>query len=58
MNPNSSEYEKSEYEPLPPDEKEIDRLLEGMAETAPEVPADFHDKWMNAVREEAGKQRE
>ena len=34
MNPNSSEYEKSEYEPLPPDEKEIDRLLEEMAETA------------------------
>ena len=57
MNPNSSEYEKSEYEPLPPDEKEIDRLLEEMAETAPEVPADFHDRWMNAVREEAGKQK-
>ena len=57
MNPNSSEYEKSEYEPLPPDEKEIDRLLEEMAETAPEVPADFHDRWMNAVREEAGRQK-
>ena len=57
MNPNSSEYEKSEYEPLPPDEKKIDRLLEEMAETAPEAPADFHDKWMNAVREEAGKQK-
>lgn len=57
MNPNSSEYEKSEYEPLPPDEKEIDRLLEEMAETAPEAPADFHDRWMNAVREEAGKQK-
>ena len=57
MNPNSSEYEKSEYEPLPPDEKEIDRLLGEMAETAPEVPADFHDSWMNAVREEAGKQK-
>lgn len=57
MNPNSSEYEKSEYEPLPPDEKEIDRLLEEMAKTAPEAPADFHDRWMNAVREEAGKQK-
>ena len=57
MNPNSSEYEKSEYEPLPPDEKEIDRLLGEMAETAPEAPADFHDRWMNAVREEAGKQK-
>lgn len=57
MNPNSSEYEKSEYEPLPPDEKEVDRLLEEMAKTAPEVPADFHNRWMNAVREEARKQK-
>ena len=44
----------------PPEEaaegtEEIDRALREMAETAPEAPADFHDRWMGAVREEAGK---
>ena len=57
MNTNTSELKKTGYEPLPPDDQEIDRLLKEMAETAPEVPADFHNKWMNAVREEAGKQK-
>ncbi len=57
MNENTSELNQSEYEPLPPDDKELDRLLEEMAETTPDMPADFHDNWMKAVREEAGKQK-
>ena len=38
-------------------EEELDRALEGLAASAPEMPADFHEKWMGAVREEAKKQR-
>ena len=30
----------------------LDQLLAGMAEDVPPMPADFHDKWMNAVRAE------
>ena len=32
---------------------ELDAVLEQMAEEVPPMPADFHDKWMNAVRAEA-----
>ena len=31
----------------------LDQILAGMAEDVPPMPADFHDKWMNAVRAEA-----
>jgi hypothetical protein len=34
-------------------EMNLDQLLAGMAEDVPPMPADFHDKWMNAVRAEA-----
>ena len=30
----------------------LDQLLVGMAEDVPPMPADFHDKWMNAIRTE------
>lgn len=30
----------------------LDQLLAGMAEDVPPMPADFHDKWMNAIRTE------
>ena len=32
---------------------ELDAVLEQMTEEVPPMPADFHDKWMNAVRAEA-----
>lgn len=32
---------------------ELDALLSEMAEEVPPMPADFHDKWMSAVREDA-----
>lgn len=32
---------------------ELDTMLDQMAEEVPPMPADFHDKWMNAIREEA-----
>ena len=34
-------------------EMNLDQMLAGMAEDVPPMPADFHDKWMNAVRAEA-----
>ena len=34
-------------------ELNLDQLLAGMAEDVPPMPADFHDKWMSAVRTEA-----
>ena len=34
-------------------EMNLDQLLAGMAEDVPPMPADFHEKWMNAVRAEA-----
>ena len=34
-------------------ELNLDQLLTGMAEDVPPMPADFHDKWMDAVRAEA-----
>ena len=33
----------------------LDAMLEQMAEEVPLMPADFHDKWVNAVRKEARK---
>lgn len=50
----------AEREPLteiPEGTEEIDRALQDMAENTPEMPADFHDRWMAAVREEAGKKK-
>ena len=34
-------------------ELNLDQLLADMAEDVPEMPADFHDRWMSAVREDA-----
>jgi len=34
-------------------ELNLDQLLAGMAKDVPPMPADFHDKWMNAVRAES-----
>ena len=33
---------------------ELDDALAAMAEEVPPMPADFHDRWMSAVRAEAG----
>lgn len=33
----------------------LDEALAQIAEEVPPMPADFHDRWMNAVRAEAGK---
>ena len=34
-------------------DEELNEILEQMAEEVPPMPADFHDRWMNAVRAEA-----
>ena len=34
---------------------ELDAVLEQMADEVPPMPADFHDKWMNAIRAEAAQ---
>ena len=34
----------------------VDRMLEQMAQETPEMPADFHARWTQAIREEAGDQ--
>lgn len=34
-------------------ESSLEQLLSDMAEDIPPMPADFHEQWMNAVREEA-----
>ena len=39
-----------------PDPAELDLALEQLAEDVPPVPADFHARWMQAVRTEAQKQ--
>ena len=39
-------------QPVPAD-AELDAALARMAEDVPPTPADFHDRWMNAVRSEA-----
>lgn len=36
-------------------DEELNVILEQMAEEVPPMPADFHDRWMNAVRAEAQK---
>ena len=36
-------------------DKELNKALEQLAEEVPPMPADFHDRWMNAVRAEAEK---
>ena len=35
--------------------EELDRMLEEMAQETPEMPADFHDRWMAQVRAEAAQ---
>lgn len=42
---------------LPPDAG-LDEALAQMAEEVPPMPADFHDRWMNAVRAEAEKRKD
>ena len=37
---------------------ELEAELAQMAEEVPPVPADFHDRWMKAIREDAEKQQE
>ena len=39
-------------------EKELDQILADMAEETPEMPADFHEKWTRAIREEAAAPKE
>ena len=36
-------------------DNELNKALEQLAEEVPPMPADFHDRWMNAVRAEADK---
>ena len=36
-------------------DNELNNALEQLAEEVPPMPADFHDRWMNAVRAEAKK---
>ena len=43
----------NEPEQKPITDAELDAALAQMAEEAPPMPADFHDRWMNAVRAEA-----
>ena len=44
---------KTEAEQTPVTDAELDAALAQMAEEVPPMPADFHDRWMNAVRAEA-----
>ncbi len=44
---------KTEAEKMPVTDAELDAALAQMAEEAPPMPADFHARWMNAVRAEA-----
>ncbi len=37
---------------------ELDELLKAMADETPEMPADFHEKWKQAVLKESGADRE
>lgn len=43
----------NEPEQKPMTDAELDAALAQLAEEAPPMPADFHDRWMNAVRAEA-----
>ena len=45
---------KTEAEQTPVTDAELDAALAQMAEEVPPMPADFHDRWMNAVCAEAG----
>ena len=44
-----------ENEMKPQADPVLDAELAQMAEEVPPMPADFHEKWMNAVRAEAQK---
>ena len=43
----------NELEKILQADPELDAELAQMADDVPPMPADFHDKWMNAVRAEA-----
>ena len=45
---------KTEAEQMPVTDAELDAALAQMAEEVPPMPADFHARWMNAVRAEVG----
>ena len=45
---------KTEAEQMPVTDAELDAALAQMAEEVPPMPADFHARWTNAVRAEAG----
>ncbi|MBQ6514549.1 MAG: hypothetical protein IJI09_07470 [Clostridia bacterium] len=45
---------KTEAEQMLVTDAELDAALAQMAEEVPPMPANFHDRWMNAVRAEAG----
>ena len=44
---------QTETEKMLQNDPELDSLLDQMAEDVPPMPADFHGKWMNAIRDEA-----
>ena len=44
---------KTEPEKILQADPELDAELVQMAEEVPPMPADFHDRWMNAIRAEA-----
>ena len=44
---------QTETEKMLQNDPELDAVLDQMAEDVPPMPADFHAKWMNAVRAEA-----
>ena len=46
---------KTEPDKMLQADPELDTELARMAEDVPPMPADFHEKWMNAIRAEAGK---
>ena len=46
---------KTEPDKMLQADPELDTELARMAEDVPPMPADFHEKWMNAIRAEAGQ---
>ena len=44
---------KTESEQTVMPDAELDTVLAQMADEVPPMPADFHDRWMNAVRADA-----
>ena len=44
---------QTDTEKMLQNDPELDALLDQMAEDVPPMPADFHDNWMSAIRDEA-----